>query len=121
MATPAFGNDVPASTSTAQALPTDQDPAFTDGDKYHVVLDNSNVRVLRYSDRPGGKTHQHRHSEFVLYALSPFRRRLTFPDGTSKERDFAPGDVIWMPEQTHIGENTGTTDTEVLIVEIKRH
>jgi beta-alanine degradation protein BauB len=95
------------------------DPALTDGDKYHVVLENEHVRVLRYHDQPGAKTHQHHHDEFVLYALSSFRRRLIFPDGSVKERDFKPGDVIWMPEQVHIGENIGTTDTEVLIVEQK--
>jgi beta-alanine degradation protein BauB len=52
-------------------------------------------------------------------ALSSFRRRLIFPDGTVKERDFKPGDVIWMPEQVHTGENLGTTDTDVVIVERK--
>jgi len=34
-----------------------------------------------------------------------------------KSREFKPGDTIWMPEQVHTGENIGTTDTEVLIVE----
>jgi uncharacterized RmlC-like cupin family protein len=84
-----------------------------------VVLENDHVRVLHYQDKPGDKTHQHHHIEFVLYALSSFRRRLIFPDGTFKERDFTPGDVIWMPAQTHIGENTGSTDTDVVIVELR--
>jgi beta-alanine degradation protein BauB len=103
------------------AMRSAEDPTVTDGDKYHVILENDRTRVLRYQDKPGDKTHPHHHVEFVLYALSPFRRRLTFPDGTIKERDFRPGDVIWMPEQIHIGENTGTIDTDVVIVERKRH
>jgi quercetin dioxygenase-like cupin family protein len=95
------------------------DPAVTDPDKYRVVLENERVRVLRYRDQPGDKTHPHHHPEFVLYALSTFERRLTFGDGTKKERTFSPGDVIWMPEQSHVGENIGSTVTDVLIVELK--
>jgi beta-alanine degradation protein BauB len=93
----------------------------TDGDKYHLLLENQYVRVLRYHDKPGDKTKLHHHDEFVLYALSSFRRRLIFPNRPTIERDFKAGDVIWMPEQVHIGENIGTTDTEVLLVEHKPH
>ena len=95
------------------------DPTETDGDKYHVILENSRVRALRYQDKPGDKTKPHHHAEFVLCALSPFRRRLSFPDGSVRERDFKPGDVIWMPEQVHTGENVGTTDTDAILVENK--
>lgn len=95
------------------------DPTVTDPDKYKSVMENERVRVLRYHDEPGAKTHQHRHPASVLYAISSFRRRLAFPDGTTKEREFKPGDIMWVPAQTHVGENIGTTDTDVLLVEIK--
>ena len=114
-----FGNDQPATKPHAPVPAPEQDPLVTDGDKYHVVLENAQVRVLRYQDQPGQRTHPHHHPEFVLYALSSFKRRLEFPDGTTKERAFEPGDVIWMPEQTHTGVNTGSTDTDVVLVEIK--
>ena len=124
-ATPAvssFGAEGPvagAASCSATSVASAPDPMVTDGDKYHVVLENEHVRVLRYHDKPGDKTRPHHHDEFVLYALSSFRRRLIFPDGAVKERDFKPGDAIWMPEQVHTGENTGTTDTDVVIVEQK--
>lgn len=95
------------------------DPTVTDPDKYVAILENAQVRVLRYHDQPGDRTHQHHHPDSVLYALSAFRRRLTFPDGTTREKDFKAGDVMWIPAQTHIGENIGTTPTEVLLVEPK--
>ena len=95
------------------------DPIVTDGDKYKVILENERVRVLSYDDKPGDKTHQHEHKAFVLYALAPFKRKLTFADGTSSTREFKTGDVIWMKRQIHIGENVGTTDTHVVIVELK--
>jgi quercetin dioxygenase-like cupin family protein len=95
------------------------DPIQTDGDKYKVILENERVRVLDYKDKPGEKTHQHEHKDFVLYSLSPFKRKLTFPSGKSISREFKTGDVIWMRRQTHIGENIGDTDTHVLIIELK--
>ncbi len=96
-----------------------RDPVVTDGDKYKVVLENDRVRVLEYRDSPGGRTSPHHHSDFVLCALSAFRRRLVLADGREVVRDVRPGDVAWSQAQSHIGENVGTTDTHVLIVELK--
>jgi hypothetical protein len=95
------------------------DPIRTDGDKYKVVLENDRVRVLEYRDRPGEKTRQHRHPAFVLYALSPFKRRLILPDGKGIVREFKAGDVMWSEAQTHIGENIGDTPTHVIMIELK--
>jgi quercetin dioxygenase-like cupin family protein len=95
------------------------DPAVTDGDKYQVVLENARVRVLRYHDQPGARTHRHRHPAFVMVPLAPFRRRLTFADGTTRERAFKAGEVVWMPAQTHVGENIGDAPTDVVLIELK--
>lgn len=95
------------------------DPTKTDPDKYQVILENEQVRVFDYTDQPGDKTQLHHHKKFVLYALSSFKRKLTFEDGKSVEREFKGGEVIWNDEQSHIGENIGQTMTHVLIVELK--
>jgi quercetin dioxygenase-like cupin family protein len=97
-----------------------QDAVQTDGDKYKVILENACVRVLDYQDAAGEKTHQHTHPAFVLYALSPFKRTLTLPDGKVLRREFKAGDVMWSEAQTHIGENIGETPTHVVIVELKQ-
>jgi beta-alanine degradation protein BauB len=96
-----------------------QDPAKTDGDKYKVILENDKVRVLEYRDKPGEKTHVHHHPDFVLYALDSFKRKLTFPDGKQVVKELKQGEVIWMKDQIHIGENVGSTETHALIVELK--
>ncbi len=62
------------------------DPVKTDGDKYKVILENERVRVFKYDDKPGDKTHMHDHNDFTLYALAPFKRKLTFSDGKSITR-----------------------------------
>jgi beta-alanine degradation protein BauB len=95
------------------------DPVHTDGDKYKVRIENERVRVLEYKDRPGEKTHQHRHPAFVLVALAPFRRKIMLPDGKVLLREFKAGDVLWSDAQTHIGENIGDTPTHVIMIEMK--
>lgn len=96
-----------------------QDPVVTDGDKYKVLLENDKVRVLEYTDQAGEKTHQHHHPAFVLYALTPFKRKITLPDGKIIMREFKQGDVIYSEAQTHIGENVGEVPTHVIMVEMK--
>jgi hypothetical protein len=115
----AVGLSCKAAESRAHAAAPSADPAETDADKYQVLLDNAQLRVLRYADLPGDKTHLHHHPCFVLYALAPFERRLTFPDGSQKYRQFRAGDVAFMPEQAHVGENVGKTPTSALLVELK--
>ncbi|HYP99452.1 MAG TPA: hypothetical protein VER96_12350 [Polyangiaceae bacterium] len=110
---------VVACVSAVAAQPTELDPVHTDGDKYHLLLENRFLRVLRYHDEPGAITHPHRHPCFVLYALAGFERELTFPDGNRRSRVFQQGDAAWMPAQTHTGHNIGNTPTEALIVELK--
>jgi beta-alanine degradation protein BauB len=94
------------------------DPARTDPDKYHVLFENERVRVLEYLDVPGDQTQPHQHPDSVMYTLSGFERRL---HGVYGSRDVAmePGSVHWLPAQTHAGENTGSTITHVLFVELK--
>jgi quercetin dioxygenase-like cupin family protein len=115
----AVGVACAASVSRAAGPAASADPAETDADKYQVLLENAQLRVLRYTDEPGAKTHLHHHPCFVLYALAPFKRRLTFPDGSQKQREFQAGDVTFMPEQAHVGENIGNTPTSALLVELK--
>jgi hypothetical protein len=96
-----------------------QDPVQTDGDKYKILLENDRVRVLEYQDKPGDKTNMHKHPAFVLYAVSSFKRKISLPNGKTIMREFKGGDVLWSPEQAHIGENVGDTPTHVLMVELK--
>jgi hypothetical protein len=96
-----------------------QDPTLSDGDKYSVVLDNARVRVLRYQDQPGERTQQHQHPAFVVVALAPFKRKIALGDGRVMAREFKAGDAMFSEGETHIGENVGSTPTQVLMVELK--
>ena len=56
----------------------------------------------------------------MLYALTPFKRQITLPDGKVMIREFKAGDVLYSDEQVHVGENVGATPTHVIMVEMKR-
>jgi len=95
------------------------DPLETDPDKYKLLFENDRVRVLEYRDKPGDRTRQHSHPDFVLYTLSTFKRRLTLGDGRTVERAAGPGQTSFSEAHVHIGENVGETDTHVLMIELK--
>jgi beta-alanine degradation protein BauB len=105
--------------SIISAIAKDLDPVETDGDKYKVRFENEQIRVLEYTDMPDTKTQEHHHPAFFLYALEPFRRKITLSGGKTIMREFKAGDVMWSQGQTHAGENVGTTPTHVLMVEMK--
>jgi beta-alanine degradation protein BauB len=94
------------------------DPTETDPDKYKVVFENERVRVLEYRDTPRAKTSPHDHPDSVMVTFSGFERRLTVADQT-RDVTLDPAQVRWLDAQTHSGENTGSTPTHVLFVELK--
>ncbi|MEO6715455.1 MAG: cytoplasmic protein [Mycobacteriales bacterium] len=96
----------------------DMDPTSTNPDQYKVVFENDRVRVLEYRDTPGVITEPHAHPDSVMVTLSGFDRRLTMGDQTiDVTKSF--GESGWLPAQTHIGHNTGTTDTHAIFIELK--
>jgi hypothetical protein len=94
------------------------DPTVTDPDHYRVVFENERVRVLEYRDQPGARTHPHHHPDSVMWTLSGFERRISSGDRVM-EVALEPGEARWLPEQMHVGENTGATATHAIFVELK--
>jgi quercetin dioxygenase-like cupin family protein len=95
-----------------------RDPVTTNPDRYTVIMENDQVRVLEYTDTPGEVTTPHDHPDSVMYTLSSFRRRLHSNDAF-RDVEIAAGGAHWLPAQRHYGENTGDTDTHVIFVELK--
>lgn len=94
------------------------DPVVTDPELYSVVFENHRVRVLRYRDRPGDRTHLHGHPDMVMVPLTTFRRRLTVGERTV-EIEKVRHEPAWVDACGHIGENIGKTPTDALFVELK--
>ena len=94
------------------------DPTVTDPDKHRLVFENERVRVLEYRDEPGAARNPRDHPGSVMVTLSSFARRLTVGD-RSRDVTLEAGEVRWLDAQTHSGENTGSTPTHVVFVELK--
>lgn len=94
------------------------DPTVTDPGLYRVVFENDRVRVLEYRDQPGDETHPHRHPDSVMVTLSSFQRRVSAGD-RSVDVDLTAGTVRWVGAQEHSGQNSGTTPTHAIFVELK--
>ncbi|MEU2616201.1 cytoplasmic protein [Micromonospora sp. NPDC007271] len=94
------------------------DPTVTDPDLYKVIFENDRVRVLEYRDRPGDKTHLHRHPDSVMYTLTSFRRQISAGE-RSVDVEIPAGTVRWVGAQEHSGQNIGDTQTHSIFVELK--
>ena len=94
------------------------DPVETDPNLYSVAFENERVRVLRYHDRPGDRTHPHQHPDSVMVTLSSFDRRLVHGD---REIDVSlpAGEIRWLDAQEHSGANIGSSDTVTVFIELK--
>jgi beta-alanine degradation protein BauB len=96
-----------------------QDPVKAAPQSFKEILNNSEVRVLEFSSKPGQKEAMHSHPAVLLYVLQGGKLKSTAPDGTSKEIEYKTGDIQWRPAVTHSGENVGTTEMKSLLIEVK--
>lgn len=97
----------------------DNDPVSTNPGLYSVIFENDRVRVLEYNDSSGERSVPHSHPDSVMVTLSSFHRRLSAPDGRVFDTELPFGATRWLPAQEHWGENTGSTPTHAIFVELK--
>ena len=103
---------------SATILPA-QDAVKVDPKHYSVVTENDQVRILKVHYGPHEKSVMHSHPNAVAVFLADAKGTFTFPDG--KKQDFAvkAGDSQYSPAGTHLPENTGDKDMEVIVTELK--
>lgn len=95
------------------------DAVKVDPDHYKVLLDNDRVRVLEFRGAPGDTTPMHSHPDYVTYSFNGGKTKFTSPKGKPVEAMSQAGEVRWHKAETHSGQNTGSAELRVLIVEIK--
>jgi hypothetical protein len=87
-----------------------------------VVLENSRVRVIDYRSRPKGDVcgvGVHTHPAHVTIVLSPARDRAAAVGGKAEVGDMHVGDVYWSDGETHTDVNIGSSNSRVIVVELK--
>jgi quinol monooxygenase YgiN/quercetin dioxygenase-like cupin family protein len=103
----------------APALVLAQDPTTLYPGNYKVMILNEQVRVMDFQLKRGATEAMHMHPAHVLYVLTGFKIRFTFPDGTTRVREARAGDVLYSEAVMHSPENIGDTDAHGILVELR--
>ena len=96
-----------------------QDPVPIYPENYKVIMENDRVRVLDFQLKKGAKENAHSHPAHVVYVITGFKIRFTFPDGSTRIRETNSGDVLFSEAVIHASENIGDTDAHGILVELK--
>jgi hypothetical protein len=96
-----------------------QDPVQAHPDMFKILLENDRVRVIDDLVPAGAKVDMHSHPEYVVYPLTSYKMKFTFPDGTSRIVDIQAGTTRYVSGMVHAEENIGTTDAHALLIELR--
>src|SRR6185295_15175734 len=72
-----------------------QDPLVVNSKSIALKLENSRVRVLEATLKPGLKETLHSHPAYVIYAIAGRKFRNHSVDGTVTEGEFRTGEVVY--------------------------
>ena len=97
-----------------------QDMAKVAPNTTKVLLENDRVRVLEVRQKPGEKGAMHSHPASLICPLNTSKAKFTSPEGKTTESELKAGAVTWREAETHAVENVGTTDSHVLVIELKK-
>ena len=103
----------------ATGFTREQDPLVVNSKTIVLKLENSRVRVLEATLKPGDKEKLHSHPAYVIYVIEGGKARTHGVDGTVTENEFKTGDVIYRDPVTHWAENIGNTTIRLELVELK--
>jgi quercetin dioxygenase-like cupin family protein len=96
------------------------DPVAVSPDKYKVLLDNDQVRVVLYTISPGESDQVHEHPARVSYVLSGGSLRISLGD-RSFETEEHTGNASYMGAvPAHSTTNIGKTPVSIILFELKK-
>jgi quercetin dioxygenase-like cupin family protein len=96
-----------------------QDAVKVDPKHYSVVSENDQVRILKVHYGPHEKSVMHSHPDTIAVFLTDAKGQFTFPDGKKQEFTVKTGDAQYSAAATHLPENTGDKDMELIVTELK--
>lgn len=96
----------------------EEDPVKISPDKYKVILQNRQVRVLEVRLKPGAKSPMHEHPDNVIYVIKGGKVRFTDEKGKSQETELKTGECKFRDHEEHAVENIGKTEIRALNIEL---
>ncbi len=105
---------------SASETAKDIDVLVASPDKYRLLLENAEVRVIQYTLQAGEKDNWHTHPAKVSYVLDGGEVKIHTAEGRSFNVVEKTDSASWMGSLgRHYAENTGTTPVRILLVEVK--
>ena len=96
------------------------DPVPVSPDRYRVLVDNTDVRVVEYVLQPGQRDEWHTRPARVSYVMSGGTLRITRADGTSAVADERQGTAQLMNTSgRYFATNVGRTPVRIVVTEVK--
>ena len=95
------------------------DPLRAASNAYKFIMENDRVRVLEVTIKKGDKAAMHHHPDHVVYVLKGGKATLTSEDKTDT-LDLKAGQAVFMNAQDHEVKNIGSTEIDLLVVELKK-
>lgn len=86
---------------------------------YKVAFENERVRLLEVSMAPGAESDLHSHPDYLVYALSSGKVRLSGASGDGADVDIHSGDTMWREAEEHSALNIGSEELRALFIELK--
>ena len=93
--------------------------AIAHSEHCRVELENDRMRILRFKYSPGETYVIRGRASMIGIFLGNASFRLTYPNGTSKQVNATPGQIVEFEALDHFGENIGGAPFELLAVELK--
>ncbi len=85
-----------------------------------VLLENSHVRVVDFTLKPGQKSPMVSRPNRVIYAITPAIGKLTGSDGKTVPMNRKAGEAWWRDAESLAVENTGKAEIHTVVVELKQ-
>jgi quercetin dioxygenase-like cupin family protein len=86
---------------------------------YKIKMENDRVRVYDVTIKAGEKVPSHSHPDHMAYAVGDCKLQMTDAAGKTQDAEIKAGGVVWMDAVTHSAVNTGKTDCNVVVIELK--
>ena len=96
-----------------------QDPVQLNPEMFKVLLEDERVRVIDDRVPAGAKVAMHSHGEYVVYPLTSYTMKFTFPDGSTRIVEVQQGTPRHVKGIVHAEENIGMTEAHAVLIEIK--
>ncbi len=89
-------------------------------DKFKILLENENVRVIEYALKPGESDKWHTHPPKSSYVVSGGKLKIHLENGETLDVEEKAGTAAWMDALgKHYAENVGETEVRIVLTEVK--